>query len=196
MQVVDHRAGCTHARLQAGQLVFDGAGLHVHVDEDEACVFFDTQLHQGRVFFVEVDHVVAVARVGQLAVELEGPGVVRAGDDVLGLAAAAEQLVAAVRADVVEGAQDAVAAAHDDDAFADHFTGDVGVVLGHFAAVADADPAAGEDVFFLVLEHCRLGVEAGRDGESLFGVGAEIGGQAFEVIHDQFSHKLGFLVIS
>ncbi|MNJ58786.1 hypothetical protein D3C77_544390 [compost metagenome] len=134
--------------------------------------------------------------MGQLAVELEGPGVVWAGDDVLGLAAAAEQLVAAVRADVVEGAQDAVATTHDDDAFTNYFAGDVGVVFCHFTAMTDTDPAAREDVFFLVLEHCRLGVEAGRDGESLFGVGAEIGGQAFEVIHDQFSHKLGFLVIS
>ncbi|MNN18361.1 hypothetical protein D3C81_1315680 [compost metagenome] len=194
MQVVDHRAGFTHAFLQAWQLVFDGACFHVHIDEDEACVFFDAQLHQGRVLFVEVHHVVAVARVGQLAVELEGPGVVRAGDDVLGLAAAAEQLVATVRADVVERAQHAVAAAYHDDALANHFAGDVGVVVCHFAAVADTDPAACENAFFLVFEHRSLGVETGGDSERLFGVRAEIGGQAFEVIHDRVS-QARFIVV-
>ncbi|MCY1178656.1 hypothetical protein D9M73_190210 [compost metagenome] len=125
--------------------------------------------------------------MGQLAVELEGPGVVRAGDDVLGLATAFQQLVAAVRADVVESAQHAVTATHDDDALADHFAGDVGVVLGHFTAVGHADPALGEDFFLLVLVYGRAGIELRRDGEGLFGVGAEIGRQAGEFVHCCFS---------
>ncbi|MOA65059.1 hypothetical protein D3C78_1913070 [compost metagenome] len=58
-----------------------------------------------------------------------------------------------MRADVVEGAQDAVATAYDNDAFTDYFTGNVSIVLGDFAAMTDTDPATGEDGFFLVLEY-------------------------------------------
>ncbi|MNQ89071.1 hypothetical protein D3C85_1043660 [compost metagenome] len=183
LQVVDHRASAAHARFQARQLVFDGAGVGVHVDEDEACVFLDLQLYQAVVTLVEGFDRIAIAHVGQLAVQLEGPGVVRAGDHVLGFAAAFEQLVATVRANVVERAQHAVATTDDDDAFADHFAGNVGIVFHNFAAVPYADPALGEDLFFLVLEDCRAGVEAGRNGVSVLWLAAEIGRQTFEVGH-------------
>lgn len=95
--------------------------------------------------------------------------------------------MATVRADVVEGAQHVVATPHDDDAFTDHLTGDVGILFSDFAAVTDADPALGEDRFLLVLEHRGLGVEIGRKGEGYFRVGAEVDGQAFEIVHGSIS---------
>ncbi|MCY1438908.1 hypothetical protein D9M71_551250 [compost metagenome] len=116
---------------------------------------------------------------------------VRAGDDVLRLAVALQQLVATVRADVVESAQLAVAATHDDDALADVCAGDVGVVLGDFAAVADADPAVGEDLFLLELEDLRPGVVAGGNGVGLIGIGAEVGGEALDIVHLLYSRHLG-----
>ena len=127
-----------------------------------------------RVFLIEVLHVFAVARVRQFAVQLERPGVIRAGDDVFRPAVARQQLVAAVWADVVKGAQYFVAAAHHQNAFTDDLAGDVVVRLGELAAVRHADPTGGEHLLFLVLERCLVGIEPGRNGVSLAGVGAEI----------------------
>lgn len=75
-------AGFAHFGAEARQLVFHRAGLRVQINVDKPGVLFDPHRHQVRVFLIEVLHVFAVARVRQFAVQLERPGVIRAGDDV------------------------------------------------------------------------------------------------------------------
>ncbi|MNX45027.1 hypothetical protein D3C86_755290 [compost metagenome] len=176
MQVAHHRAGRAQAGFEAGELIFNGASVGVHVDEDKAGCFLDPDGDQAGPVAVEVGHVVAVAGMGQLAIQLEGPGVIRTGDDVLGAAAALHQLVAPVRADVVERPQDAVAVAQHDDALADDLARDVVVGRGQFAAVGHADPGVGEDLFLFVVEDGVLRVVRGGQGPGVFFVSAEVGG--------------------
>ncbi len=66
-------------------------------------------------------------------------------------------------ADVIEGAQNVVAPADDNDIFADDLSGNVIVRPGDFAAVGDANPAIGEDTLFLVLKRPAVGVKNGPE---------------------------------
>src|SRR5450830_1509838 len=115
-------------------------------------------------------NLVAIARVSQFAIEFEGPGVVGAGDDVAGLAAALEQFVTPVGADVVEGPQHRVPAPDHDDVLADQFAGDVVIGFGHFAAMGDADPLLRKDALFLEFEHALCGVVGAGQGPAVFRV--------------------------
>lgn len=67
--------------------------------------------------------------------------------------------MAAVWADVIEGAQNVVAAADYNDIFADDLPGNVIVRPGDLAAVGDANPAIGEDALFLVLKRTAVGIK-------------------------------------
>ena len=82
LEIVYLWAGFAHFGAEARQLVFHRAGLRVQINVDKPGVLFDPHRHQVRVFLIEVLHVFAVARVRQFAVQLERPGVIRAGDDV------------------------------------------------------------------------------------------------------------------
>src|SRR5450830_623128 len=114
-------------------------------------------------------NLVAIARVSQFAIEFEGPGVVGAGDDVTGLAAALEQFVAPVGTDVVEGPQHRVPTPDHDDVLADQFAGDVVIGFGHFAAMGDADPLLRKDALFLEFEHALCGVVGAGRGQLVSG---------------------------
>ena len=115
--------------------------------------------------------------MGEIAVQLEGPGVIGAGNHVFGFTLAAQQLVAAVWADVIEGAQNVVAPADDNDIFADDLSGNVIVRPGDFAAVGDANPAIGEDTLFLVLKRLAVGVKTGRNGPGVLWIGTKVNRQ-------------------
>ncbi|MCY1241162.1 hypothetical protein D9M72_540510 [compost metagenome] len=162
-QLVDVRAARADFVVQAGGLLGQRLRVHVQIDEDQAAELFHAHRRQARVVLAEARHVLGVAHMDQLAVQAERPGVVGAGDHVLGLAGAIrKQLMGAVRADVVERAQHAVAAAHDEHVLAGHLHRGVLVVLGHLALVHHAHPAAREDRLLLLLEDFLRGVVVGR----------------------------------
>ena len=116
--------------------------------------------------------------MGEIAVKLEGPGVIGAGNHVFGFTFTAQQLVAAVRADVIESAQNVVAAADDNDIFTNDLPGDVVVRPGDLAAVGDANPAIGEDALFLVLKRLAVGIKTGRNGPGILRIGAKVNRQS------------------
>ena len=72
---------------------------------------------------------------------------------------------AAVPADIVEAAHQAVLAAHDEGAFADHVEGEVVARVGDVADMADDLPAAPEKLLLLDLQ--ELGIEIGPPGQTL-----------------------------
>lgn len=85
--------------------------------------------------------------------------------------------MAAVWADVIEGAQNVVAAADDNDIFADDLPGNVIVRPGDLAAVGDANPAIGEDALFLVLKRLAVGIKTGRNGPGILRISAKLIGR-------------------
>lgn len=85
--------------------------------------------------------------------------------------------MAAVWADVIEGAQNVVAAADDNDVFADDLPGNVIVRPGDLAAVGDANPAIGEDALFLVLKRTAVGIKTGRNGPGILRISAKLIGR-------------------
>ncbi len=109
---------------------------------------------------------VDVRRGEQAAVEVVRPCVVRALERLAEMAArglVVEQLRAAVGAHVVEGAQLAVAVAHDEDRLADDVADEVVARPGDLLASADAHPAAEEQALALLL--VDLGGRVVRAGE-------------------------------
>ena len=177
-QIMHVRAGFQHFVLQARQLRFHALCLRVHIDKHKAGILFQANRHQLRLFAIEIRHVFAVAGVGEIAVKLEGPGVIGAGNHVFGFTFTAQQLVAAVRADVIESAQNVVAAADDNDIFANDLPGDVVVRPGDLAAVGDANPAIGEDALFLVFKRLAVGIKTGRNGPGILRIGAKVNRQS------------------
>jgi hypothetical protein len=83
-----------------------------------------------------------------------------------GLAAHGQKLVPAVAADVVEGSQSTVLAAHEQNRLP--AKGDGPLVAGGFEAarVPDADPTTVEEVLLLPPEHGPVGVRLGGEGDA------------------------------
>ncbi|KAG1318756.1 hypothetical protein G6F63_015070 [Rhizopus arrhizus] len=80
----------------------------------------------------------------QAAVRLEGPGVIRAAEELAGVAAGiARHHRALVRAAVVQHAHALVAVADHHHGLVAHGGGDVVARIGHLAVVADVDPGVG-----------------------------------------------------
>ena len=107
-------------------------------------------------------------RALELPVEPVGPGVVRAADELAaGFPAHRQELVPAVAADVVEGAQGVVLAAHEEDGLVAQRDGVLVASLSQAARAADADPASVEKALLLPPEHGLVGVRLGREGGAL-----------------------------
>ena len=182
-------AGCLHGVIaprpqpldpgQVGQdigehvacLLGQGGGRGIEVDEDHAELDLDPHGAEGEIGLVEALDVLAVARAAQGAIQAIGPGMVGAGDDRLEVAAAAQQLVGPVAADVVKAAQHAVAPAHHGDGLVDDRHGDVVAGLLQVGDMAGILPAAVEDALLLGIEHRGIAVVAAIQGERLFGIG-------------------------
>jgi len=118
----------------------------------------------------EVGKVLRVAGTAQAAAEVVGPGVVGAGDRVRG-AAAFEQLVGPVLADVVEGPQHAALVTNHRDRHSGHGGRHVGAGIPDELDVADPLPRAGEHGALFVGEPLGFGVGVGVERQGRPGVG-------------------------
>ena len=145
-------------------MVLERRGVARGVDEHPAVPLLGPHRHQGVLGEVEAGGLVVAGSELERAVEGVGPGVVRAVDGVapdrrvLGL-----ELVAPVAADVVEGPQPTVVAAHQHHAVVTDPQGPAVAGVGQVGRAPRAHPAVGEEVLAL----------PGQDG--LGGVG--LGGQ-------------------
>ena len=83
------------------------------------------------------------------------------------------QLMAAVLANIIEGAQLAIETVGDNDSLFVDLGGEIAAGPGDLALVAGAPPALVEDRGLLGLVNGGVGVEARRQGEGLRGVGAD-----------------------
>ncbi len=96
----------------------------------------------------------------QLAVGVEGPAVIAAGQSLRVAFAFVDHLGAAVGAAVEQHLHRAVAVARHDDRLAAEIRGDEVTRIGHLALVTDEQPGAAEDALHLQLEHIRIGIDA------------------------------------
>ena len=112
---------------------------------------------------IEVLDQLRLAGPVQAAAEIVDPGVVRTGDE-RRRAGALQQLVSAVLADIVEGAQHAVPAADRDDAPVLDAGGPVAARLAQHLLVAQILPAPAEDLLALGFEISRVDVAVRTDG--------------------------------
>ena len=127
-----------------------------------------------RFFAVEVGDIFAVTRMRQIAVKFERPCVVRAGNYIFRFPFAAQQLMTAMRTNVVERAQHVIATPYQHDVLANHFTGNIIIGLCQLATVGDANPAFSKHFLLFVLEGLMVGIKPGRDSPGVLRVGTEI----------------------
>ena len=117
------------------------------------------------IFLAEPGAFVHVGRSDEPALEVVGPGVVRALDALadagFGLG---EQAGPPVPADVIEGANLVVLAPDDDQALVGDLAEDGIAGIGDLVLAADEDPHPGEEPFALLEEVIRVDVIAGRQG--------------------------------
>ena len=147
------------------------AVLVVEVHEDEARPRLAPHRHEAEVGPVEVEELALLLHERQVAVEAVAPAVVLAGElpggaaDLFAGVVVPHQLVAAVAADVVEGADLAGHVAHDDDRGARRveLTREVAAVAGQLLDAADVQPGAAEDG--VALELVVLGRDRVRVGD-------------------------------
>ena len=162
LQPIDLGAVAAHLRLEPLGLAGQRRRLGVEVDEHEPGDLLELDLLEAELRGIEAGHLLAAARGPQAAVGVERPGVVGTGDDGLG-AAAADQLVRPVRADVVERPELSVLAADHEQALVGELELVVGAGFGHLAGMARKAPAAVEDRRFLALVDPGLDVVAGME---------------------------------
>ena len=124
---------------QALALLSEWSRVGIQVDEDEGAELLDPYRGQADLALVEVLDVIGVGGVAQLAVQAVGPGVVGAGDDLLG-ALALEQFMGPVLADIVEGPELAFPAADREKRIALKFEGQVLARVAQPFAVANELP--------------------------------------------------------
>ena len=160
-QAVEH---VYHASALA-QMLLERLAFGRQAGEDETAIRLDARhRHHAVARVVEVIAITLGERDrGQCAVHAKGPAVVGTGER-FGMAFFhLADLVAAVRAAVVEHlAATALVARKDHRLEADH-AGDEVAIGGHFALVAHVDPAAAEDAVELVFKHLGVGVHGAVD---------------------------------
>src|SRR5262249_24245275 len=148
-------------RLELARLRLEGLRLGIEIDEDHAAELLDPYGLEGEIAGVEILHPLLIAGRLQRTVEVIAPGVIGGEDDV-GSAAALEQFMTAVLADIVEGAQLAGAVAQEDHAVARHPHRQEAARLGQLALVASVPPAACEDRGLLQFVDRWIEIEARR----------------------------------
>ena len=132
----------------------DRRRLPTEVDHDQPADDLGSQRHEPVAGGVEILDPLGRPGAEELAVEAVGPRVVRAGDPSAGpTALLLEEPSAAVPADVVKGARDAVLAADDEEALVADLAHHPRAGLGDRRDVGCADPPAPEELVQLPIEH-------------------------------------------
>ena len=111
----------------------------IEIDEHESRKLLKPHLLQLEFIRLEAFHLLLANGGTQAAIGVIGPGVVGAGDDV-GLAAAFQQLVGAMRADIVECPENAVMPTHNGNALIGDLAGREGARLRHLAHMTGVIP--------------------------------------------------------
>ena len=145
-------------------------GVGIEIDEDEAREFLHPHRRQAEIRLVEARQPLAALRRPQRAVGAIGPGVVGAGDRGLDVAAPLQELMGAVLADIVEGAQPPVAPADGEHPLAQDIDGGIVARACELAGMAQRPPGFEEDRLFLPLEHFPAVIPGGRQREGGGGV--------------------------
>jgi hypothetical protein len=163
--------GSGQARVDAFDDRFERRRVRVECREHQPLPLGHARLRQadrGRVERLGAAH---LRRAAQLAIERVGPPVVLAGQRLRAAAVAEGKRSGAMAADVVQGTQRAVAAAHDHERHAGDLRHCVVAGGGHQCRMGDELPARGEHRRAVALVHGRIDVAGGgqraRAGERL-----------------------------
>ena len=159
-------------RLELTSLLRQRRRQRVEVDEHQTRQHLNPDGAQGIVGRIEPGDLVGVADPDHRAIEVVDPRVIRthdAGD----MARIAQQVVATMATHVVKCPDRTIVGPHYDDALFEHRRGEEVASFSHVGHMADEDPAVEEDGLSLLLEHSRVGVEAGRQRVRVRGVFGE-----------------------
>ena len=166
-EVFDPRTVGPDLFLKTRGLRFQRFGIVVEIDEDEAAELFDPDRLEGEILLVEPGHFLGVAGAAQRAVEFVGPGVIGAHQDAR-LAAAMGEFMTAVLADIVKGAEFAVAPARDHHGLFMDRGREIGAGFGELALMAGEPPVPVEDCILLERIDLRVAVEPRGDRVGVF----------------------------
>src|ERR671910_228298 len=154
--------------LQVAGMLLERRGVAAGVREDPTVPLHDAHRDEGALGLVEPIGLSEARRASKLPVEPVGPGVVGTTEELAaGLAADRQELVPAVAADGVEGAQNTVLAAHEKDGLPAQRDGALVAGVLQAARAADADPAPVEEVLLLPPQHGPVGVRLGGEGAAV-----------------------------
>jgi len=104
LQIINRRDIMPDLGLQFAHLFGEWSRIFIQIDENETAKQLDCHRRQRKLLFPEAFDILGIPRRAQVAVKVERPGVVGAGDDVL-LAGPADQLMPPMRAYIVERVQ-------------------------------------------------------------------------------------------
>jgi len=146
-----------HLAADGGQRLREVRRIVGQRDEEQSCRVLERDRLQAE--FAPVNAELLLAVENQRPVQLVGPAVIGADHAVAIAVFLAAQDRSAVATHIVEGADDAVAAAHDQHLGVTDLPGQEVAGLGHLEAVADENPVPVENPLQIGLEHRRVGVE-------------------------------------
>ncbi len=159
-------------RQQAARARAKGLRLRIQVIEDQRAESLDPDRRQAELARLEAFHLLRAAGRAQLARQVIRPCVVRTGDD-LAPSAAFQQLMGAMRADVVETAQGAILSAADEDALVVDRRGDIAAWLGQIAHMPGDVPGPEEDRLALAGGDLWRGVQMGGQRRRAFRIAVD-----------------------
>ncbi len=165
-RAVDH---VVDARQAVAEELLEARPDVVELGEDEAAMIVDVadRVHALRgVALLELGALVALGErnLPERAVGAEGPGVIRAAEELAGVAAGlGGDAGALVRTAVVQHMHGAVAVAHHQDRRGADGGAEIVALVRHLAVVADIDPGVGEQVLHLELEHLLVEIDVAMD---------------------------------
>ena len=165
-RAVDH---VVDARQAVAEEFLEARADVVELGEHEAAVVVDVldRVHAvAGVALVELGVLVALGErnLPQRAVGAERPGVIRAAEELAGVAAGlGGDAGALVRAAVVQHPHRVVAVPDHQDRRGADGRAEIVALVGHLAVVADIDPGVGEQVLHLELEHLLVDIDVAMD---------------------------------
>ena len=159
-----------------GHALGDRGLAAAEADEDHPHEHFELDRLQAVLRAVEFREGVRGADAAVAAIEVVGPAVVHAGQELGAMAATAcDHRVRAVGAHIMEGADLAVGPAHDEAAAAEELEGDIVARLGQLALVADDLPVRQKQVLALQLVELIAVVGPGRERQLDCGIAGDRG---------------------
>ena len=163
LEPVERRHGGQDVIGETGVQIGDRGRVRIEADEHHVQQGIDLNLRQAEVAGIEAGHVLRVPSGLQVALEIVGPGMERAGDHAR-IALALEEDMATVHAHVVEGAQGPVPGAGHEHLLVEDIGGQEVAGVGEVVGVADELPAPEPDRLLLALEDGRVIVVRRRQG--------------------------------